>query len=158
MAFVTADVIPVSGDELPFKVVFKQGETVLTEWLVESQEDGQSQIVEESPSMMTTKKATITEPALLSNMSGLARFGLSVLARQPRGGPTCCLVKMEHNMTEFYSRLATGKVFGTAEGGGAHERRTPSAHRAPRHRRHGSSRCVRQRDRRRLSRCWRSGC
>jgi hypothetical protein len=46
MAFVTADVIPVSGDELPFKVVFKQGETVLTEWLVESQEDGQSQIVE----------------------------------------------------------------------------------------------------------------
>jgi hypothetical protein len=46
MAFVTADVVPVSGDELPFKVVFKQGETVLSEWLVESQEDGQSQIVE----------------------------------------------------------------------------------------------------------------
>ena len=37
MAFVTGDVVPVSGDELPFKVVFKQGETVLTEWLVESQ-------------------------------------------------------------------------------------------------------------------------
>jgi hypothetical protein len=46
MAYVTGDVVPVSGDELPFKVVFKQGETVLTEWLVESQEDGQSQIVE----------------------------------------------------------------------------------------------------------------
>jgi 2-phospho-L-lactate transferase/gluconeogenesis factor (CofD/UPF0052 family) len=46
MAFVTGDVVPVSGDELPFKVVFKQGETVLTEWLVESQEDGEAQIVE----------------------------------------------------------------------------------------------------------------
>ncbi len=46
MAFVTGDVVPVSGDELPFKVVFKQGDTVLSEWLVESQEDGQSQIIE----------------------------------------------------------------------------------------------------------------
>jgi len=46
MAFVTGDVVPVSGDELPFKVIFKQGETVLTEWLVESKEDGESQIVE----------------------------------------------------------------------------------------------------------------
>ena len=46
MAFVTGDVVPVSGDELPFKVVFMQGTTVLTEWLVESVEDGQSQIVE----------------------------------------------------------------------------------------------------------------
>ncbi len=46
MAFVTGDVVPVSGDELPFKVVFKQGETILTEWLVESKEDGELQIVE----------------------------------------------------------------------------------------------------------------
>jgi len=46
MAFVTGDVVPVSGEELPFKVVFKQGETVLAEWLVESEEDGQLQIVE----------------------------------------------------------------------------------------------------------------
>jgi len=46
MAFVTGDVVPVAGDELPFKVIFKQGETVLAEWLVESQEDGQSQIVD----------------------------------------------------------------------------------------------------------------
>jgi hypothetical protein len=46
MAFVTGDVVSVSGEELPFKVVFKQGDTVLAEWLVESQEDGQSQIVE----------------------------------------------------------------------------------------------------------------
>ncbi len=46
MAFVTGDVVPVSGDELPFKVVFMQGDTVLAEWLVESPEDGQAQIVE----------------------------------------------------------------------------------------------------------------
>jgi len=46
MAFVTGDVVPVSGDELPFKVIFKQGETVLTEWLVESKEDGELQIIE----------------------------------------------------------------------------------------------------------------
>lgn len=46
MAFVTGDVVPASGEELPFKVVFKQGETVLAEWLVESEEDGQLQIVE----------------------------------------------------------------------------------------------------------------
>jgi len=46
MAFVTGDVVPVTGDELPFKVVFKQGDTILTEWLVESKEDGEMQIVE----------------------------------------------------------------------------------------------------------------
>jgi len=46
MAFVTGDVVPVSGDELPFKVVFMQGDTVLAEWLVESLEEGHSQIVE----------------------------------------------------------------------------------------------------------------
>jgi hypothetical protein len=52
MAFVTADVVPVSGDELPFKVIFKQGDSVLAEWLVESQEDGESQIVETLKSLM----------------------------------------------------------------------------------------------------------
>jgi hypothetical protein len=46
MAFVTGDVVAVEGEELPFKVVFKQGEDVLSEWLVESQEDGEVQIVE----------------------------------------------------------------------------------------------------------------
>jgi len=46
MAFVTGDVVPVTGEELPYKVVFKQGDSVLAEWLVESPEDGQSQIVE----------------------------------------------------------------------------------------------------------------
>lgn len=52
MAFVTGDVIAVSGDELPFKVIFKQGETVLTEWLVETKEDGELQIVETLKSLV----------------------------------------------------------------------------------------------------------
>ena len=52
MAFVTGDVVPVSDDELPFKVVFKQGEEILAEWLVESEEDGQAQIVETLKGLM----------------------------------------------------------------------------------------------------------
>jgi hypothetical protein len=46
MAFVTADVVPNPGGEAPFKVVFKQGETVLVEWPVESQAVGEQQIVQ----------------------------------------------------------------------------------------------------------------
>ncbi|MBI1650014.1 hypothetical protein [Hyphomicrobium sulfonivorans] len=46
MAFVTGDVVAVDDEELPFKVVFKQGDTILIEWLVESQEEGEMQIVE----------------------------------------------------------------------------------------------------------------
>jgi len=46
MAFVTGDVVAVEGEELPFKVVFKQGDVILSEWLVESREDGEMQIVE----------------------------------------------------------------------------------------------------------------
>lgn len=46
MAFVTADVVENPGGELPFKVVFKQGETVLGEWPVETQAEGEEQIVE----------------------------------------------------------------------------------------------------------------
>jgi hypothetical protein len=46
MAFLTADVVANPGGELPYKVVFKQGETVLGEWPVESQADGEAQIVE----------------------------------------------------------------------------------------------------------------
>jgi hypothetical protein len=52
MAFVTGDVVSVTGDELPFKVVFKQGETILTEWLVESKEDGEMQILETLKSLV----------------------------------------------------------------------------------------------------------
>jgi hypothetical protein len=46
MAFVTVDVVENPGGELPFKVVFKQGETVLGEWPVETQAEGEEQIVE----------------------------------------------------------------------------------------------------------------
>jgi hypothetical protein len=46
MAFVAADVVENPGGELPFKVVFKQGETVLGEWPVETQAEGESQILE----------------------------------------------------------------------------------------------------------------
>jgi hypothetical protein len=46
MAFVTADVVPSPGEETPFKVVFKKGETVLVEWGVNSQQEGEEQIVE----------------------------------------------------------------------------------------------------------------
>jgi hypothetical protein len=52
MAFVTGDVVAVSGEELPFKVVFKQGDTVLAEWLVQSKEEGEEEIVETLKSLM----------------------------------------------------------------------------------------------------------
>jgi hypothetical protein len=46
MAFLTADVLANPGGELPFKVVFKQGQSVLAEWPVESQAEGEQQIVD----------------------------------------------------------------------------------------------------------------
>lgn len=46
MAFVTADVIPSDDDEQPFKVVFMRGDEIIAEWLVESQEEGEEQILE----------------------------------------------------------------------------------------------------------------
>jgi hypothetical protein len=46
MAFVTGDVVATPGEATPFKVVFKQGETVLIEWPVASQQEGEEQIVE----------------------------------------------------------------------------------------------------------------
>jgi hypothetical protein len=46
MAFVTADVVASPGEETPYKVVFKKGETVLIEWGVSSQQEGEQQIVE----------------------------------------------------------------------------------------------------------------
>jgi hypothetical protein len=46
MAFVTADVVASPGEATPFKVVFKQGETVLIEWGVDSRQEGEEQIVE----------------------------------------------------------------------------------------------------------------
>jgi hypothetical protein len=46
MPFVTADVVATPGEETPFKVVFKQGETVLVEWEVSSKEEGEAQILD----------------------------------------------------------------------------------------------------------------
>jgi hypothetical protein len=46
MAFVTADVVATQGEETPFKVVFKKGDTVIIEWPVDSQQEGEEQIVE----------------------------------------------------------------------------------------------------------------
>jgi hypothetical protein len=43
--FATADVVPNPGGEKPFKVVFKPGFTVLSEWPVSSVEEGERQIV-----------------------------------------------------------------------------------------------------------------
>ena len=66
MAFVTADVVENPGGELPYKVVFKQGETVLGEWPVESQAEGEEQIVElirEAIAEMQTHDF-LTEPPL----------------------------------------------------------------------------------------------
>ncbi|HEX5998591.1 MAG TPA: hypothetical protein VFZ16_04205 [Hyphomicrobiaceae bacterium] len=46
MAFLTADVVSDPGGELPYKVVFKQGETIIGEWPVETQAEGEQQIVD----------------------------------------------------------------------------------------------------------------
>lgn len=43
--FATADVVPNPGGEKPFKVVFRQGVTVLSEWAVSSVDEGERQIV-----------------------------------------------------------------------------------------------------------------
>ena len=46
MPFVTIDVVPAAGEELPFKVVCKQGEEVIAQWLVESKEAGEEEVIE----------------------------------------------------------------------------------------------------------------
>lgn len=46
MAFITADVIPSDDEEQPFKVVFMRGDEIVAEWLVESQEEGEEQLLE----------------------------------------------------------------------------------------------------------------
>jgi hypothetical protein len=46
MAFITADVIPSDDDEQPFKVVFMRGDEIIVEWLVDSQEEGEEQLLE----------------------------------------------------------------------------------------------------------------
>ena len=44
--FVTGEVVATPDEELPFAVVFKRGDEVLAEWLVESVADGEAQIIE----------------------------------------------------------------------------------------------------------------
>jgi hypothetical protein len=46
MAFVTGDVVPSDDQEWPFKVVFTQNGEVISEWLVQSKEEGERQIIE----------------------------------------------------------------------------------------------------------------
>lgn len=46
MAFITADVVPSDDEEQPFKVVFMRGDEIVAEWLVESQEEGEEQLLE----------------------------------------------------------------------------------------------------------------
>jgi hypothetical protein len=46
MPFVTGDVVPSPGEEMPFKVVFKQGETIIAQWPVESKEEGEEEVLE----------------------------------------------------------------------------------------------------------------
>jgi hypothetical protein len=46
MAFLTADVVPSEDDEQPFKVVFLRGSEIIAEWLVDSQEEGEEQLLE----------------------------------------------------------------------------------------------------------------
>lgn len=46
MPFVTGDVVPSPGEETPFKVVFKQGETVIAQWPVDSKEAGEEEVLE----------------------------------------------------------------------------------------------------------------
>jgi hypothetical protein len=46
MAFLTADVIPSDDEEQPFKVVFMRGAEIIAEWLVETQEEGEEQLLE----------------------------------------------------------------------------------------------------------------
>lgn len=46
MPFITGDIIASGDAEFPFRVVFKQGETVISEWLVLTREDGEAQMIE----------------------------------------------------------------------------------------------------------------
>ena len=46
MAFVTGDIVASEDPEFPFKVVFKQGEDVVQEWLAQSRADAEEQIIE----------------------------------------------------------------------------------------------------------------
>lgn len=42
----TADVVPSDDEQKPFKVVFLRGTEIIAEWHVESQEEGEDQLLE----------------------------------------------------------------------------------------------------------------
>ena len=46
MPFITIDVVPATGGETPFKVVFKQGANTIAEWPVDSKEAGEEEVLE----------------------------------------------------------------------------------------------------------------
>ena len=46
MAYLTADVVPSDDEEQPFKVVVLRGTEIIAEWLVETQEEGEEQLLE----------------------------------------------------------------------------------------------------------------
>jgi hypothetical protein len=46
MPFVTCDIIPSTDPEFPFQVVFKKGDTVVSQWLVLTKQDGEEQVIE----------------------------------------------------------------------------------------------------------------
>jgi hypothetical protein len=45
MAYVTGEVVPSGNNRLPFKIRFMREDTVISEWLVKSKADGETQIV-----------------------------------------------------------------------------------------------------------------
>ena len=46
MPFITCDIVPSNDPEYPFQVVFKKGDTVVSQWLVLTREDGEEQVIE----------------------------------------------------------------------------------------------------------------
>jgi hypothetical protein len=46
MPFITCDIVPSNDPEFPFQVVFKKGDTVVSQWLVMSKADGEEQVIE----------------------------------------------------------------------------------------------------------------
>ena len=83
MAFVTGDIVASEDTEFPFKVVFKQGEEVVQEWLAQSRADAEEQILEAlrgKPSPM----ANPTPSSVIGRFAITARFGPRRTGAAPR--------------------------------------------------------------------------
>ena len=63
MAYATADIVPNVSGRLPFKVVFKQGSNLLSEWPVASVQDGQTQIIAALRGLGTLAGGPASQPA-----------------------------------------------------------------------------------------------